>query len=84
MSSIARPELPHGYLGPQGKFSEWGLSTLSHASPEVRSDSNVVEIKLHTNKPMKVRNDMIGGRERVNAESEEECFKYMIIKVLMS
>ena len=50
-----RPDLPQGYLGPQSKWNEWGMSTVSHNSPEIRTGSNKVEIKIKTSKPMKVR-----------------------------
>lgn len=50
----SRPELPYGYLGPQSKFSEWSLSCISHSNPDIRTDSNQLEIKLRTPKPMKV------------------------------
>lgn len=39
---MSKPELPRGYLGPQPKFSEFKLSTLSHNDPEITADSNEV------------------------------------------
>ncbi|KAK7508722.1 hypothetical protein BaRGS_00000288 [Batillaria attramentaria] len=54
-----RPELPQGYLGPQPKWSEWNLSTVSHKSPEIVADKNPLEIKLRTPKPMKVTCNLI-------------------------
>ncbi|PVD31073.1 hypothetical protein C0Q70_10350 [Pomacea canaliculata] len=55
----SRPELPYGYLGPQSKFSEWSLSCISHSNPDIRTDSNQLEIKLRTPKPMKVTSNLI-------------------------
>ncbi|KAH3855603.1 uncharacterized protein LOC127871054 [Dreissena polymorpha] len=49
-----KPELPHGYLGAQSKFEEFGLSTESHFEPEIHTDTNQLEVKIRTSKPSKV------------------------------
>ena len=37
-----RPEFTKGYLGAQSKFAEFGLSTVSHDSPEINLEGNEV------------------------------------------
>lgn len=37
-----RPEIQKGYLGPQSKFAEFGLSAVSHPDPEINIDANQV------------------------------------------
>lgn len=49
-----KPELQKGYLGPQSKFAEFGLSTASHQDPEINIDSNQLEVKIRFSKPTKV------------------------------
>lgn len=56
---MSRPELPHGYMGPQSKFSEWRMSTVSHNSPEITTNTSPLEIKIRTPKPMKVTSNLI-------------------------
>ncbi|XP_076466425.1 uncharacterized protein LOC143297815 [Babylonia areolata] len=56
---MSRPELPHGYLGPQGKWQEWGLSTVSHNSPEIRTDSHDLNIDIKTSQSMKITANLI-------------------------
>ncbi|XP_045189478.1 uncharacterized protein LOC123546900 [Mercenaria mercenaria] len=50
----ARPDLQKGYLGPQSKFEEFGLSTVTHQDPEINIDSNQVEVQIRVSKPTKV------------------------------
>lgn len=40
------PRLTEGYLGPQAKFTPYGLTTVSHADPVIRLDTNKVEIVI--------------------------------------
>lgn len=56
---MSKPELPRGYLGPQPKFSEFKLSTLSHNDPEITADSNEVEVKFRMGQPVKVTGNLI-------------------------
>lgn len=48
------PEMSHGYLGPQPKFEEFGLSAVSHPNPEISSDTNQLEIQIKFSKPTKM------------------------------
>lgn len=43
---MAKPDLPRGYLGAQPKFTDVGLSTLSHNDPEITLDTNEVSLIL--------------------------------------
>jgi hypothetical protein len=36
-----KPELPEGYIGPQDKFEELGLSTMTHSDPEITGVATV-------------------------------------------
>lgn len=40
------PYLTEGYLGEQAKFSQYGLTTLTHSDPVIRLDTNKVEIVI--------------------------------------
>ncbi|KAL8579133.1 hypothetical protein ACOMHN_036072 [Nucella lapillus] len=51
---MARPTLPQGYMGPQGKFHEWGMATVSHNSPEIQTNTNPLTVRFRTTKPVKV------------------------------
>lgn len=37
-----KPDLPKGYLGPQAKFSEFGLATVNYKEPEISTYKNQV------------------------------------------
>lgn len=52
---MSKPEIPQGYLGAQPKWSEYGLSTVTHNSPEIKVNDTKLEIKIKTSKPTKVR-----------------------------
>lgn len=56
---MAKPDLPRGYLGAQPRFEEVGLSTLSHNDPEITLDTNEVEIKFRTKRPVKVTANLV-------------------------
>lgn len=43
-----RPEIQKGYLGPQSKFAEFGLSAVSHPDPEINIDANQVMYSFTT------------------------------------
>ena len=47
-----RPDMPQDYLGPQGKFNEIGISTLSHVKYEI---SNIFNIKCKSTRQVKVK-----------------------------
>lgn len=40
------PYLTEGYLGEQAKFTQYGLTTLSHPDPVIRLDTNIVNIAI--------------------------------------
>ena len=50
-----RPEFSKGYLGAQPKFAEFGLSTVSHDSPEINLEGN--EVRKVYNDNNKIRNN---------------------------
>jgi hypothetical protein len=54
-SKMAKPDLPRGYLGAQPKFTDVGLSTLSHNDPEITLDTNEVSLILRC-KALMMRN----------------------------
>ena len=54
-----RPDLPKGYLGPQPKFSELGLSMFSHVEPDFSIDKNSLEIKIKFTDKVKVTHQLI-------------------------
>ena len=58
-----RPEFSKGYLGAQPKFAEFGLSTVSHDSPEINLEGNEVR-KVYSDK-----NDTYNIRSRNNNNS---------------
>ncbi|KAL4232089.1 hypothetical protein ACF0H5_009665 [Mactra antiquata] len=49
-----RPELQKGFLGPQPKFAESGLTAVSHKDAEINLDGNKVEVKIQFSKAVKV------------------------------
>ena len=53
------PKLPPGYLGPQPKFSEYGLNTLSHHDPVVHLERNCLEVQFATAQEMRVTANLI-------------------------
>lgn len=61
-----RPDFSKGYLGAQPKFAEFGLSTVSHDSPEINLEGNEVDVKIKFSKPVKVTANLI------NCAKEEE------------
>ncbi|KAK3603016.1 hypothetical protein CHS0354_037763 [Potamilus streckersoni] len=69
-----KPELPKGTLGPQSKFSEFGLSTVSHNSPEIETASNQLEVKIRTSNPMKITANII------DHEKSEELQNHVLIQ----
>ncbi|KAK3095837.1 hypothetical protein FSP39_019792 [Pinctada imbricata] len=59
MANYGRPEMPEGYLGPQERFSELGLSVLSHDQPEIIARENHLEIKLKARNHVKVTHQLV-------------------------
>lgn len=57
-----KPDLPKGYLGPQPKFAELGLSELSHTESEIRQNDNQMEIKIKCKNKCKVTHQLIDCR----------------------
>ena len=73
----SRPDVPDGYLGSQPKFSELGLSAMSHIEPEIFLNDNQVEIKLKCNKgPVKVTHQLICCR------TDKELSEYVFTQTL--
>uniref|UniRef100_A0A0B7AF40 Transglutaminase-like domain-containing protein n=1 Tax=Arion vulgaris TaxID=1028688 RepID=A0A0B7AF40_9EUPU len=60
------PTLPHGYLGKQQRFDEFGLSCVSHIDPVVHLDGNTVTVAMKTSIAMRVTANLI------QVESDEE------------
>jgi len=60
------PTLPHGYLGKQQRFDEFGLQCVSHADPVIHLDVNTVTITLKQVEPMRVTANLIA------VDSDEE------------
>ena len=58
--NIILPKLPPGYLGPQPKFTEFGLRTLNEHDPLIElKDGNHLEIQLGTTRGMKFNAGLI-------------------------
>lgn len=81
---MSRPDLPNGYLGPQSKWSEWGLSTVTHGSPDITSNTSTLEIKIRAPKPMKVTSNLIACvddreyKELVFTQTEKDTVSLVI------
>ena len=72
----AKPELPFGYLGPQEKFTEFGLGTQSHTDPEIVAQDNQLEITLKMTNPVKVTCNLIA------CSNEKETPEYVFTQTL--
>lgn len=66
-----KPELPEGYLGPQEKFAELGLETLSHPEPEITARDNHLEIKIKAKTHVKFTTQLI------NCRNDKDLSKYV-------
>ncbi|KAK3757666.1 hypothetical protein RRG08_000177 [Elysia crispata] len=66
------PSLPHGYLGKQQRFDEFGLSCVSHVDPVIHLDVNTVTIAMKTSEPMRVTANLIA----VNTDEEFPDFVF--------
>lgn len=66
------PTLPHGYLGKQQRFDEFGLSCVSHVDPVIHLDVNTVTIAMKTSEPMRVTANLIA----VNTDEEFPDFVF--------
>ena len=51
--------MPEGYLGPQDRFNELGLSVLSHDNPEITARENHLEIRIKANIKVKVTHQLV-------------------------
>jgi hypothetical protein len=60
------PTLPHGYLGKQQRFDEFGLICVSHVDPVVHLDVNTITIAMKQVEPMRVTANLIA------VDSDEE------------
>lgn len=60
VKTVPLPKLPHGYLGPQPKFNDFGLNTLSHHDSVIHLETNSVEIQFATAQEMRVTANLIG------------------------
>lgn len=58
MSCDPQPEMPEGYLGPQERFNELGLSVQSHTDPVITARDNHYEIKMKHRGPIKVTHQL--------------------------
>ncbi|XP_050399570.1 hillarin isoform X2 [Patella vulgata] len=57
------PKLPPGYLGPQSKFTEFGLSTASHHDPIIHLDTNTVTIQIRSEAPLRVTGNLLAVQD---------------------
>ncbi|XP_076463475.1 kyphoscoliosis peptidase-like [Babylonia areolata] len=71
-----KPEMPHGYLGPHGKWEELGLSTVTHNSPDIRNHEPTMKITLKITNPTKVTANLI------DAKDEKEYREYILTQTL--
>lgn len=71
-----KPDLPVGYLGPQPKFAELGLSPLSHTEPEIRTNDNQLEIKIKCKENLKVTHQLI------NCRTDQEVSEFVFTQTL--
>ncbi|KAL8579136.1 hypothetical protein ACOMHN_036075 [Nucella lapillus] len=53
------PKLPPGYLGPQPRFSEFGMTTVSHPDPVIHLDCNELTVVLQSKQPMRVLTNLL-------------------------
>ena len=69
------PRLPAGFLGPQPKFTEFGLKTLNEHDPLIElKDTNHLEIQLGTTRDMKF------NAQLTEAESGQEVSDFIFIQ----
>lgn len=73
--NVFLPTLPVGFLGPQPKFTEFGLRTLNEHDPLIElKDGNHLEIQLGTTRDMKFNAQLI------EAESGADVSDYIFIQ----
>lgn len=73
--NLALPKLPPGFLGPQPKFTEFGLRTLNEHDPLVElKDGNHIEIQLATTRDMKFNGQLI------NADTGQDVSDFIFIQ----
>ncbi|XP_052278095.1 uncharacterized protein LOC127876719 [Dreissena polymorpha] len=75
VSNISLPKVPPGFLGPQPKFTEFGLRTLNEHDPliELRSE-NHIEIQLGTSRDMKFNAQLL------QADSGQDASDFIFIQ----
>ncbi|XP_076461449.1 uncharacterized protein LOC143293941 [Babylonia areolata] len=66
------PKLPPGYLGPQPRFSEFGMATVSHPDPVIHLDCNTVTVVFQTRQPMRILANLIA----VEGEEDFSSFTF--------
>ena len=66
--------MAEGYLGPQERFSELGLSVLSHDHPEITARENHLEIKL------KARNHVKITHQLVMCKNDHDFSEYVLVQ----
>uniref|UniRef100_A0A0V0J7E0 Transglutaminase-like domain-containing protein n=1 Tax=Schistocephalus solidus TaxID=70667 RepID=A0A0V0J7E0_SCHSO len=71
------PSLPPAYLGPGPKFSELGLSTVSHSDPFIRADTGelCVHLAFQQNLPLKLMAQLLFATN----DASEDC-SHMILQ----
>lgn len=87
---MARPTLTQGYLGAQGNFHQWGMSTMSHNSPEINTNTNPITVRFRTSKPVKVTANLVccktetEHKELIFTQTEEQGKVVSLIVLLPS
>jgi hypothetical protein len=69
-----KPEIPEGYLGPQEKFKQLGLSTMTHPDPEITARDNHLEIKIQAKMHVRFTHLVIIGFWHVNQIMDDSFF----------
>ncbi|CAG5135476.1 unnamed protein product [Candidula unifasciata] len=72
------PTLPHGYLGKQPRFDEFGLSCVSHVDPVIHLDVNTVTIAMKALVPLRVTANLI------SVDTDEEFPDFVFSNCLAS
>jgi len=70
-----KPELPEGYLGPQEKFAELGLNTMTHPDPEFTARDNHIEIKIQAKTHVKFTHQL------VNCRTDKDVSQYVFAQM---
>ena len=79
-----KPEIPEGYLGPQEKFKQLGLSTMTHPDPEITARDNHLEIKIQAKTHVRFTHQLVNCRtdkdmsQYVFAQMKEGVIHYLV------